>query len=97
MSSFIGSQSLGKLSDISNVSFGDNSTMPPDMITDEGSIATKVKSQPEDFGVDSRIVSAQMFFLFLLVLLSSRMRIGSCFGFFNFHHLFEEKKIETRI
>jgi hypothetical protein len=59
MSSFIGSQSLGKLSDISNVSFGDNSTIPPDMITDEGSIATKVKSQPEDFGVDSRIVKAR--------------------------------------
>lgn len=57
MSAFIGSQSFGKLSDISNVSYGD-STMPQDLATDDGSIATevRVKSQPEDYGVDSNIV-----------------------------------------
>lgn len=58
MSAFIGSQSIGKLSDISIVSFGD-STAPQDLATDDGSIATegRIKSQPEDYGVDSRIVN----------------------------------------
>lgn len=60
MSAFIASQSLGKLSDISNVSYGD-STAHDDVITDDGSIATqeRVKSLPEDYGVDSRIVRYQ--------------------------------------
>lgn len=61
LSGFLPPQSMGKVSDLSNASFGDYSTVQGDLQTDEGrSVSMAERSRPEDFGVDPRIINPKL-------------------------------------